>query len=272
MPQPYFSGFDPLPSDIETRLMPEAKPQSLTPNPSADAVVICLHGFTGTPYEVGPAVRAIADKGLSVVVPLLPGHGYRDRAEQKQKFARITPDGMLAAVRQEIARARERYRHVGMFGFSMGGAIALTMAAEGLLDVCAVAAPALRLPRKAEILIPLLSWASFTLAAPITEEFYLPAYEFYHSRALRTLWQLSRHAQQQLPQIHCPMLAVHSHNDLTVPPVVLQMMQARMAVQIETAWFDNSGHSMLLDASGPVVSTTIAEFFSRQFIGEAVSR
>ncbi len=171
---------------------------------------------------------------------------------------------MLAAVRQEIAQARKDYRYVGMFGFSMGGAIALSLAAEGLLDVCAVAAPALRLPRKAEILIPLVSWASFILEAPPTEPFYLPVYEFHHSWALRTLWGLTRHARHQLAQIQCPVLGVHSHRDLTVPPVVLKMMQKRIPAPVETAWFDSSGHCMLLDACGPAVAATIAEFFRRQ--------
>ena len=262
--QPYFSGFDLLPSDIASKLMPEATPQYLRTNNDAEAVVICLHGFTGVPYEVGPAVKAIANSGLSAVAPLLPGHGYQDRSEQEQQFARITKAGMLAAARQEIARARKHYRYVGMFGFSMGGSIALSLAAEGGLDVCAVAAPALRLPRQAEILIPLLSWASFILESPPREPFYLPVYQFHHSWALRTLWGLARHARHQLAQIQCPVLGIHSRHDLTVPPVVLKLMQNQIPLPIETAWFDDSGHCMLLDASGPAVASTIAEFFLRQ--------
>lgn len=262
--QPYYSGFDPLPRDVADRLMPEAKPQYLTADGNNDAGVICVHGFTGTPYEVGPAGRAIAQTGLPVVAPLLPGHGYKDRPEQEKQFAQITPSGLLAAARQEVARARERYGRVGMVGFSMGGSLALILAAEGLLDCCAVAAPALRLVRKAEILIPLLSWAGFTLESPPTEPFYLPSYDFYHSWALRTLWQLSRQARRQLSQIHCPVLAVHSHNDLTVPPVVLDLMARQIPGEIETAWFDHSGHSMFLDTSGAAVSERVAAFCQRQ--------
>lgn len=56
--------------------MPEARPQYLKTANDAEAVVICLHGFTGVPYEVGPAVKALANHGLSAVAPLLPGHGY----------------------------------------------------------------------------------------------------------------------------------------------------------------------------------------------------
>ncbi|NEQ42102.1 MAG: alpha/beta fold hydrolase [Leptolyngbya sp. SIOISBB] len=262
----YFSGFQPLPLGSDGLLMKDAHPLYRRSNESADAVVICLHGFTGTPYEVAPAVNAIAHHGVEAVAPLLPGHGYRERDDQERAFAAITPTGMLDAARAEIAQARQRYAKVGMFGFSMGGSIALTMAAEGLLDACAVAAPALRLPRQAEILIPLLGWASFTLAAPSQEPFYLPTYEFYHSQALRTLWQLGRDARQQLGKIRCPILGVHSHQDSTVPPVVLDLMQQRLPGAIATAWFDQSGHSMLLDVEGPAVAIKIADFFRYQLL------
>lgn len=52
--------------------------------------------------------------------------------------------------------------------------------------------------------------------SPHQDPFYVPGYEFQHSHALRTLWQLGRQARRQLPKIHCPVLAVHSHNDLTL--------------------------------------------------------
>ncbi|MEM6255388.1 MAG: alpha/beta fold hydrolase [Cyanobacteria bacterium P01_D01_bin.156] len=260
----YFSGFTTLSPEIELQLIPDAKPQYL--NLGGDAVVICVHGFTGTPYEVAPAARAIANTGLSAVAPLLPGHGYKQRSDQERAFASITKKRMLAAARQEIAQARKQYAHVGMFGFSMGGAISLTMAAEGLLDACAVAAPALRLPLKAERLIPLVGWASFTLEAPHQEPFYVPGYEFQHSWALRALWQVSRHARSQLSKVQCPVLGIHSHNDSTVPPIVLGLMEKHIPQPIETAWFNDSDHLMLLDVSGPDVALTIANFFQRQFL------
>lgn len=277
----YVSGFHPIPSELLPRLMVDAHPlfkaaefveqgkelgkvsQPLVATAGArgKACVICLHGFTGNPYEVAPAVDAIAQYGCDAVAPLLPGHGYQHRAEQEQQFAQITPAAMLEAVRQEIAEARQRYCYVGLFGFSMGGAIALALAAEGLVDACAVAAPALRLPLLAEVLIPLLSWASFTREAPSKEPFYLPAYPFHHSKALRTLWQLSRKARQRLPQIQCPVLGLHSHGDATVPPIVLELMQRRIPAPIETVWFDPSGHVMLRDVNAPAVAITLAQFF-----------
>jgi len=262
----YFSGFDPPGAADVDVLMPEARPVSSLPA-TATAVVICLHGFTGTPQEVQPAVTAITQSRpatLATVAPTLPQHGYAGLPQQQQAFAQLRYDDLLTAARTEIARARQRYTRVGMFGFSMGGAIALLMAAEGRLDACAVAAPALRLPVKAEVLIPLLGWASFRLKAPNP----YPGYDFHHSHALLALWRVGRVARRRLAQIQVPVLGIHSRNDHTVPPIVLPLMEKSIKSPLETAWFDDSDHVMLLDNSGAAVAARIAEFFQQQFCPE----
>src|SRR5581483_5557247 len=37
--------------------------------------VLCLHGLTGTPFEVRPLAEALGAAGYTVEVPLLAGHG-----------------------------------------------------------------------------------------------------------------------------------------------------------------------------------------------------
>lgn len=260
--QPYYSAFQPLSLTTKTRLLPEALPLKQQPSTPTDTAIICIHGFTGTPYEVAPAVEALPHIGIATYAPLLPGHGYREPAEQIKAFGQLSEQDLLSAARQEIEQARQHYRHVSMIGFSMGGAIALTMAAEGRLERCAVISPALRLPPKAEWLIPLLSWWPFTLEAPHTEPFYLPGYHFHHSHALRALWQVGRHAQKQLSHIRCPILGIHSQNDSVVPSTVLPLMQQRIPQPIQTRYFNDSGHVMLLDNSSRDVINTLLSFFS----------
>lgn len=257
----YFSGFDPSP---QASLLNDADPEYLQAATPSQMGVICLHGFTGVPFEVMPVAKGCQAAGIDAVVPLLPGHGYRDRDQQRQQFAAITPEIMFQAARQEIERARERYEKVAMFGFSMGGAIALKMAAEGRLAACAVGAPALRLIWQAELLIPLLGWASFTLEAPRSEDFYIPGYEFHHSRALRTLWQIGRRARAELSHIHCPLLAVHSHSDATIPAIATEHLQRQIPVDIEVAWFDRSNHCLALDVEAEAVVQQVTHFFQRQ--------
>src|SRR5204863_8879825 len=36
--------------------------------------VLCLHGFTGTPFEVRPLAEALAVRGFTVAAPALAGH------------------------------------------------------------------------------------------------------------------------------------------------------------------------------------------------------
>jgi len=38
-------------------------------------VVVLVHGFTGSPWELEPLVDALAGAGYAVRAPLLPGHG-----------------------------------------------------------------------------------------------------------------------------------------------------------------------------------------------------
>src|SRR3979490_17878 len=37
--------------------------------------VLCLHGFTGTPFDVEALARALESRGHLVATPTLPGHG-----------------------------------------------------------------------------------------------------------------------------------------------------------------------------------------------------
>lgn len=246
--------------------MPEAIPQLFKAQGNSDAIVICLHGFTAMPYEVNPLAKACVEAGLDAVTVLFPGHGYCQTQEQRQQFGRISRDDLLNAARETVITARQHYRSVGMFGLSMGGAIALNMAAENHLDACAVAAAALRLPTKAEILIPLLSWANFCLPARSESRFFLPSYDFYHSKALRALWQVSRLARQHLHRIHCPVLALHSHNDKTIPPVVMDWMERDISAPLESSWYDESGHCMPLDVAGDKIAHQVAQFMTNRLL------
>lgn len=265
---PAFDGFEPLSPDWQQRLNPEGWPQlfSAEASTTASAVVICLHGFTGMTFEVNPVARACARPGMDGVTLLLPGHGYGALADQRRQFARITPEGLLTATRQTLAIARQRYQRVGIFGQSMGGAIALIMAAEGQVDACAVSAAALRLPRQAELLIPLLSWVGFYLPNPKSTDLYLPSYEFYHSRALRTLWQISRRARACLPQVQSPVYAAHSRQDDTIPPVVLEWIQAQVPTPLQISWLNHSGHCIPVDVDGEILAQQVAGFMERYLL------
>lgn len=261
---PVFSGFDTLTAKQQGQLLKDAMPRFFPARDreKAEAVVVCLHGFTGMTYEADPVAEACSRLGMDAVTVLLPGHGYAEKSVQVRQFSHITGRGLLEATRLVLSEARGQYKKVGIFGQSMGGAIALQMAAEHRVDACAVAAPALRLATNAEILIPLLSWAEFTLPSNLQQDFYLPCYDFYHSKALRALWQVCRRARNSLTDITCPVYAAHSHNDATIPPVVMDWLQ-RDVSNLTYQWFDASNHVLTRDVEGDEVSRQVGEFLKK---------
>lgn len=274
----YFSAFAPVTAEDRQRLHPDGLPFALSaapqpevsspsdaPNrPARSGVVICFHGFTAMPYVVVPVAQAIASVGLDAVGPLLPGHGWRDRADQEREFSQITRQSLLAAARAEVQRAREQYDFVAVYGDSMGGAIALILAAEGLLDACAVTAPALCLPFRGAVLARYLGWLNFSVPKRYPRKFYAPCYEFENARAGRALWQLSCRAKAGLQRITCPVFVGQSHADRTIHYRAAEWVRDRVRGPVVLRWFDRSGHVLPLDVEGPAVAAAIADFFRNQ--------
>lgn len=261
---PYFSGFETVPVAYQKKLWLDGLPWYYKNEQNqGKAIVICLHGFTATPYEVRPVGKACLQLGIDAVAPLLPGHGYSQLAEQKSEFPKITKEVMFEAVRQEISLARKDYDFVGIFGHSMGGAIALTMASEGLVDACTVTAPAIKLPLRVEFLTGLLGWANISIPKN-PDNFNNPNYLFENSKAGLALQRIALHSRQYLAQITCPTLVVHSHNDPLIDAIVVQWIKEQVKGSFEASWFDESGHVMTLDIKAKEVSATIAQFLANQ--------
>ena len=95
--------------------------------------VLVSHGFTGSPFSVRPWAEALAAEGYAVEMPRLPGHGttWQDmnttgwadwHAEIERAFAKLTAENDVVFVA----------------GLSMGGALALRLAADHPGEVAGV--------------------------------------------------------------------------------------------------------------------------------------
>src|SRR4051812_46399957 len=87
--------------------------------------VLCLHGLTGTPFEVRPLAEALGAAGYSVEVPLLSGHGATLRDLAGTQWS----DWLASAERgMDDLQRRTGGRPICVVGFSMGGLLALRLA------------------------------------------------------------------------------------------------------------------------------------------------
>ncbi len=90
-----------------------------------DTGILCLHGFTGSPAELRPLGEYLHQRGYTVSCPLLPKHGGR-----LEDLKGATWRAWVSASRDAFIQLADRCANVLIAGLSMGGLIALHLAAS----------------------------------------------------------------------------------------------------------------------------------------------
>ena len=94
-------------------------------SPRADRTVICLHGVSRSGRDFDILAAALAEHGVRVVAPDLPGHG---RSEWLASPSHYDDDAYAGAMSTLIARLE--VEEVDWVGTSLGGHIGMLLAAE----------------------------------------------------------------------------------------------------------------------------------------------
>jgi carboxylesterase len=226
--------------------------------------VLCLHGLTGTPYEIRPPAEALAEAGFYCEGPLLPGHGTSAR-----ELARTTHAQWLAAVLAAHDSLAERHERVYTVGLSLGGLLALALAERrALRGVVALAVP-LDLGWVVHRGVPLLhrvvrqlpkTPAILDLEARARH----PGYDRMPLAAVNQLLSLAAHVRGALPRIQAPVSLIFSRLDPTVPARNAELLMRGLPPgDRELHWLERSGHVLPVDFERALVAQRVVEFLSR---------
>jgi carboxylesterase len=234
------------------------------------AAALCLHGLTGTPYEVRPIGAALAAAGIAAFGPALPGHN-----ETPERLAAVSHEAWIDAARAALAKLRATHARVFVVGLSMGGLVSLALAAEQRVDAAVVVGVPLRLRSQAVRLVPLakhfvrfLPKSGGSDIRDAAARARHPSYDRMPVAAVHELLRLQRHVRATLSRVEAPLLVAHGAHDRTAHPDDAREILARVASsEREHLVLDASGHVVPVDHDGPRLAAAAVEFLRRRVAG-----
>jgi carboxylesterase len=227
-------------------------------------VVLC-HGFTGSPQSLRPWADYLAAKGLTVSLPLLPGHGTRWQDMQATRW-----EDWYAEIDREVRTLSDRCKHVFVFGLSMGGTLTLHTAARHGAAITGIALvnPSVRADQKMIGAVPALRHLVPSVQG-ITNDIALEGSQEvgYDRVPLHALYSLSRFwkvVHDELPQVTQPVLLMRSPQDHVVSPENSTIVLSRIsATDVTDVVLERSYHVATLDHDAERIFEASWEFVQR---------
>lgn len=216
--------------------------------------VLLLHGFGDTPQTLSLFAKHLSKAGLSVFVPLLPGHG-----RSMKEFTSSGADEWIRAAEDAFLDMRSRYRIVSISGLSMGGALAVIVAARHHeIASLVLFAPYLAMPRWmravamthwawGRVVGPIGASSPLSIHDPIEREKNL-SYGQVTGRTIHELARVVRRARRALPNVVAPTLIIQSREDPRVSPAVGDYALKKIgANEKQIVWTSGAGHIITVD-------------------------
>ena len=233
-------------------LIPGAEPFTA----EGDALgALVLHGFAGSPVAVKPWARYLADAGLTVAAPRLPGHGTR-----WQDLNATTWQDWVYEAERNLDWLRERTDTVIVMGLSSGATIGLRLAEVHPDVVRGIVAvnPLLQSERRERLLLPYLYRVVPGIPWPHNDikrqGVHGGGYDRLPLRAAKSLTRLWAVVKSDIHRVTQPLLIYRSADDHIVEPSNSTWLLANTASrEAEEVVLEESFHVATLDNDAPQI-------------------
>nr|WP_202451056.1 alpha/beta fold hydrolase [Streptomyces sp. SID4948] len=242
--------------------MPGAEPYR---HDGGDIGVLLCHGFTGSPQSMRSWGAYLADRGLTVSVPLLPGHGTRWQDMQLTGW-----QDWYAEVDRELLALAERCSRVFVGGLSMGGALALRLAQkhQGAISGVMLVNPSVKADSAQLKAVPVIRHFVPSVAG-IASDIALPdggelGYDRTPLHAVHSLSKFWGIVRAGLPQVTQPLLLLHSRVDHVVHPSNSAVVLGKVSsTDVTETILERSYHVATLDHDAELIFTQSYDFVRR---------
>ncbi|MCI1593032.1 MULTISPECIES: alpha/beta hydrolase [Heyndrickxia] len=239
-------------------ILPDASPLFFEGNRIG---ILVSHGFTGTTQSMKPLGEAYAEKGYTVCVPRLLGHGthYLDMEASTYR-------DWVKSIEEGYHWLKERCDIIFVTGLSMGGTLTLYMAEtypdiKGIIPINA----AIDIPMMADVAaqseVRFLDAIGSDIKKPNVKEL---AYEKTPTKSIQQIVQLMKVVKEDLSKVTCPTLIFVSKEDHVVPPDNSQLIFEHISSkEKELIELKNSYHVATLDNDQQIIIENTLQFINR---------
>jgi carboxylesterase len=235
--------------------------------------VVCVHGFTGTPYDMRFLGGELARGGYHVHGLRLPGHGTRVEDLDETRW-----QDWADAVEDAFDEMRLSCSRVAVVGLSLGGLLSLHLAAKRpeVAAVASLAAPLWLEGASARVAAwaasgALARFAPMMRAIPklggsdIRDPVVKAKGYGYPSIPVRALAQLVEFMQlvaRELDHVTQPVLVVHAEQDHTAPVACAKTIAERTHA-VRTRILSRSFHVIANDVERDIVAAEVLHFLRK---------
>jgi carboxylesterase len=220
-----------------------------------DIGVLLVHGFTGTPASMRPWAHYLNDRGYTVSVPLMPGHGtsWHDLND-------VTWEQWPAKVETELNDLRRKCSKVFICGLSMGGGNSLYVAERNQekVDGLILVNPMIHIPGIQIKFVHIISRIQKSRSS-VGDDIKKPGitewgYDALPIKGVAQLYEYLKLARSGLSRVKTPTLIFHSVDDHVLPAsnteIVMNELGSSDKTRIELV---NSYHVATLDFDAELI-------------------
>ena len=224
--------------------------------PGGPVGCLLIHGGTGSPPEMRPMGEHLAQKGLTVLGVRLAGHGTTP-----EDLARTTWQDLVASAEEGLYQVQERCERVFVAGLSVGGLLALYLAAHHpVAGAIVMSAPAYLKNWQLKVM-PIFKlfakWHHSSGKVDLTD----PSVQdrMFSYRRIPVVFGeqvncLLRQVRSDLELVRVPVLIMQGRCDRTIAadsgPVLFEGLATK---DKEIVWWPNSGHALTVDSEREAV-------------------
>jgi carboxylesterase len=231
----------------------------------SDVGVLLCHGFTGSPQSMRPWGEFLADRGYTVRVPLLPGHGTT-----WQEMNATTWQDWYDSVDKVFRELHQTCERVVVAGLSMGGALSLQLAQEHgpRISGLVLVNPAVKFDDPRTRLLPVLKHLMGSVEAigndvkkPGVTELAYTRTPLKASHSQLIAW---KSVIRDLPEVTQPVLLLRSKEDHVVPASSSALILSRISSRdVTEILLEDSYHVATIDNDAPRIFDESAKFIDR---------